>query len=1451
MAENFFAQFDEEPSNEQNFFAQFDEQSSSSNDSETNEGEGVPKELLEGVITGASKIVQGPLELAASGIDAIAGTDVAGEITDAFEESREYLGLDPVGFAGRTPELVTQFGGGALAVPKVARALTSKVKKQFVKPAAKQKSVTAPVATKETRGEKLKRWAKNSGIAGASDFVVATDDTGSIIEDFFSGGVSDKDQEIGLSGRKKAAENFKDRLLIGAEGAAAAGVILGAVVPGVKALAGTKAAKSTGQAVSQSTVGQKYQDITKSIGDYGRNLEEAFIFGQDSALGRSAKGQARAALNQDPLNFAEKTLVNVVSKFKYRGLLPEEIAVARLLTNERVKPYLTAAERSIKTLQADVDSTLAGLSKGDSELKTKEIFSNISEYLTGRADQLDDLYKAIPNTVNRKTLDGMRKQVKDLTQEGILSSALLKKNDFVTPDGVSIKEIIENNLNGYLTRKYELFESAKFIPDEEALLGASAFMKSNKKFVEDELTRVYNADVSQLKELDAQTLDKFGARASAPSKSDLLEGLDKGRVRLKDGAQVSDELADWSRNKFLQRMKNLNSSRAYEGGLIPAMRQNTNMLLERKDLPKALRKLMGEVDDPRSAFLTTISDLAHFKAADDYFSTISQLAKNNEGIGKMFVDPENFRAAGQAMTPAELKGFLDRGYVQLGSGQASAYKPGELAAGVKLGDDADALMKKANDELVEEVDRGGWGVLNGYLVPKEVYGELTERIMGRGNNKIVDVAIGAYSGLMKLKGISQYSKTVLSPTTQIRNFLSGSMFAVMQGNVGRAASLAESMNVVLYNMGLKSSDELAAELADLQRKGLIGTSTNLQEMQGLIQGLARKPGPSSLYDYTIGALGELGGKAARTKLKVGKVGINANLKELQQGAQKLYQGSDDFWKIYNYKFEKGKLGDAMRALSLEDQYRYLTKGADMPPNVTQKTIDDLIDDRSAQIVRDTVPNYAKAPEVLRFARTLPLGNFISFPYEIYRTGFNTIGQAFDEMASGIPSVAKIGRRRMIGAVTTTSLLPAGLATAAHTLTGISPEEMEAYKRSFGAPWEKGAKLIPLGRDKNGHIQYINFSTFTPYDTLTRFGNRMMSELDNAERIGKDPAKAKMTAAVASLSEAFRPFYEPSMVLAAFNDIVVRGGRTATGARVWNTEDDALDITAKFSNHMLSTLLPSAIPVNVSSGQIVPSRYLRAVSGALGTENIISSKDKLGREQELGGKLILSGLGFRAMSIDPNFQLRVKGSEFGRRQGQAKRKFNSVADDMNVSSPQLLNAYKEANAAKLRVDEEMFQMFEDARMLDVTDSQLNKIIKRNGITGAKKVKKGKFEPFKVSSQIKKIMRRNGTYDVYPRREIADLYREYRKINLTKDDEASFDFFSPVESILNIRDTDPVPGSFPSPTARKGTSTPAVPPVNFFSQFDNTPTPVAQPIDRTNVSPSLLGDPRNADILNRSS
>ena len=81
----------------ENFFAQFDEEQSSPLGPE--ESEGVFKEFGEGVISGLTKIPQGILELGATGVDLVAGTDTAGEITEGFEYLRG--GVDPVGFVGK------------------------------------------------------------------------------------------------------------------------------------------------------------------------------------------------------------------------------------------------------------------------------------------------------------------------------------------------------------------------------------------------------------------------------------------------------------------------------------------------------------------------------------------------------------------------------------------------------------------------------------------------------------------------------------------------------------------------------------------------------------------------------------------------------------------------------------------------------------------------------------------------------------------------------------------------------------------------------------------------------------------------------------------------------------------------------------------------------------------------------------------------------------------------------------------------------------------------------------------------------------------------------------------------------------------------------------------------------------------------------------------------------
>ena len=47
------------------------------------------------------------------------------------------------------------------------------------------------------------------------------------------------------------------------------------------------------------------------------------------------------------------------------------------------------------------------------------------------------------------------------------------------------------------------------------------------------------------------------------------------------------------------------------------------------------------------------------------------------------------------------------------------------------------------------------------------------------------------------------------------------------------------------------------------------------------------------------------------------------------------------------------------------------------------------------------------------------------------------------------------------------------------------EEVEAYKRSLSAPWEKRSQIIPINKWLRGVGKAINFSYFSPYDVITK------------------------------------------------------------------------------------------------------------------------------------------------------------------------------------------------------------------------------------------------------------------------------------------------------------------------------------------------------------------------------
>jgi hypothetical protein len=1339
-------------------------------------------ELGEGIVSGAIGAFEGVIGLGAMGVDLIADTNYGDQVTEAAEAARDALGLDPEGILGKGAEIVTQFvvpGLGAAGLvakgAKLARAAKGLAK------------------TPMTKAERFSLAGKELAAAGVADGAVSTDGM-TTIGDWVDMGPTQTSDLIGLSGREKALARLGNRLKVASEGALVGGVAQGALMGAGKALGGA------GRTLGQTEFGQvSAKAASEKIDQAGRKI--------DNLLERRLLAKPGSA---DELGYFKTKLADAIAFSRYRGYLPEQAATKRELLDGQVQVQIKKADRILKDLETEIDSFVKKAPEGEGSLDRVGVMSKLESFLTEPdAAVKARVLKELPQGVRQNALR-MRKHIDKLSDD-VLKSDFLKENKF-TVDGKNINDLIEQNINSYLRRRYKIFEDSKYVPTEKSVIDADSFFRKNRKATEKELTELARGDV--FGELSDDFLSANG----------LQKVPGKDGVEIKVGAKVTDAVAQKARENFLGRYS-IKSREKLGGGRMARDRLDTGMFMSREEVPDELRALLGEIDDPREAYLGTIADLAQFTAVDDYFGTIAKMADQNSGIGKLFVN-------GNKLDPNQQKALTQQGYIKLGGEDGAS-------SGVQV-------VGRQADELEKLVGRSGWGSLDGFYVPAPIYKDLTRQILAE--DSVGTAALrGLFGTFLKAKGISQYSKTVLSPITQIRNFTTALTFATANGNIpviGRGSSLKDSAQAVFANITNKGSDEVFADLADAQQRGVLGTNAELREIQDTLnKGLdisARDP-----KNFIEAVAGTGGGAREKLARGVGK---------LTKPLEAAYQGSDDFWKYFNYNAEQSHLRNALKGSSPDDQIKYLTKGMDdievdslMKRAEANKgdVLDELIKNRAAQIVRDTVPNYNKASSgLVQLGRRLPIGNFISFPAEIYRTGFNIVKQGLDDMASDIPAIQTRGRNRLLGFTMTTAVVPAAALEIAYATTGVSREEMDAYKRSFAPRWEKGSVLLPLGKTEDGKIQYMNFSTSNPYDVLTRFANRAINEADDAVREGKDVGQVLEDVALGTLSEVFEPFMSEAMLTEALIDVTLRGGKTATGAEVYSGSDDFGARQSKKFLHVMDTLMPNVIPANVSGGKLEPSRFLRGVLGS--EDGLITSQDKMGRERSALGEFARQATGVSVLEFDPKRGLEYNGYRLSQLQTDAKRTFNRVTDDANANSATLLNAFQQANNDKLRIDREYYQVIEDLRSMGLSDADIRRELKKNNIGGIKGIMRGEFEPFKVTTKNFKEMRGAGIFDQFPRAEIQEIRRQMNRLPLAPDDAP--------------RTTAPARAPGPvinDPFKTAPVTVPSAPVINDPFKQGSLPQPTF-PVTTARapgpVNPALLGDDpfsaaANAQIANR--
>ena len=630
--------------------------------------------------------------------------------------------------------------------------------------------------------------------------------------------------------------------------------------------------------------------------------------------------------------------------------------------------------------------------------------------------------------------------------------------------------------------------------------------------------------------------------------------------------------------------------------------------------------------------------------------------------------------------------------------------------------------------------------------------DFVQAIQGVGGMLDNLVNIPIYREIMQGKVLVQVGKTLYSPQTQVRNVSSAAFFALMNGHIGGMASVTNAMKIVLddiFKAGRQGIDEVEFNnyVEKLVRLGVWDENVVASELKAVMNQLKNNTVKTSdqLFDKLI--------KMAPTD-KVAR----------------LYAGGDNLWKHFGYEYSKSQLNMALKNIDdVKAWYRDMGEEF-VEKNIRTgavKTLDEHLDEASAWLIRNTYPTYSKVPPAIQNLRKLPLGAFISFPAEILRTGTNITATALKEMSSGNAAIRQMGIRRALGAFMTSYATGTGLVQIAQFLTNSTDAQWDAYKRSAAASWNKNSSLLPIEGWKDGESAAINFSYFSPYDSLFAPLESAMS-MASSQKLNPQETDAYvmslMFADEGPVMTLLAPFITEPIGYDRLLDVTVRNGRKQLGGTVFTQSDSLPDKFAKSFAYVLDGVKPGVV---VSADKI---------SGAFGKD-----LSRGGKPLNLKDELLALLAGTRIIRIDVKSDLKYAASNMNRllRAVDENEKFYNVDNYRNNTPSELVQTYIEMQEEAFRIQKNMHIIAKDLQLLDLSKRDIKEILTEAGVNKdlAKSIIKGKFVPVNYSEprfntkvetiegQLKKI---DGKFKyklnedfVFPERQLDRIKRSFKK------------------------------------------------------------------------------------------
>ena len=1391
---------------------------------------------LAGVATGLWNIPKGVFSFGAEMYDLLGDTNTAKEIEEWFDDVNPFDDEAEARTVGKVLQAITQVApmavGGAIGGVMVADRARKIAQTAIASKKAGKVMNLARIGEKIMGAEKLTKKGKLIGGivgGGVGEALVADQDIGTFADmargtslEPFAVTMMDRDET--LEGRADAFRKLKNRIKFGTEGALFSLALVGAG-SGLKKM---RTPSTYGvQEYAETKLGRALQrfGITglKPEGMGTKQILESRQYGIGNI--RSVEFQAGRAVQE--FDKAKGELGDVLKRV-YN--LNDGAASAKKLNDELIdiiSPAIETTKKGGKTVPftkslLKSQSKVKGIQQIDDVIKFRQITDEVKE-LSGKQFELAELNRTnkIPLSEFMDKSGKIREKLYELNKDFTKLTARVPKvaelskqidrkglfqiDDYRTsPEFKNLLERIRKNGGDPNKLKDAVFNMRRSIDNMSIRLLQRTMPEDIAKNIKGQLgsytTTMYEQFEKQMPLLKYEPTAEQITRAKELLRADKVKELGRNPTSAELAQlnkSVDDEIDYFLRKKTVDEV-DVEQLKNQAGDVInnPNKEQINNVTVQDKILTQKVlkpwqREIAGVIKDPSYTFLNTVSKQAHLNYTLKYMDDVLKFG-TEDGPGKFIFKPDELSPL-DAGNPLKFKKIESSGQINGLSKLDGMYMRAPIH---------DAVFDTTSNWL----NRSGVGTFYKY-------------------------------GVLAPKAISQIAKTILSPLTHARNFISASAFVAANGaafpNYGDVSMLMPKSlggeGVLGQAYGLtgrrvlgtmtKADDALYERLL---RVGVVDSSVQIGEFKRIIKDVINNPGQAEAKAYTELLNNDKSIKTFKGLPDQAKRGASKIFGKLQDA----YVAEDDFFKYVNFSLERNRYSQVLKELGVnQDNFkqtlnsnttagRFLNKLAQRKEYIegavnNQQGFSNLLDELAGSLTRNNVPNYGYVGRTARALRQSPFGNFIAFPLEIMRTGNNIYTSAIDEITAGIgkgtldnpeiPGLMKLGLKRLFSFGMTVGGVPYTLTQTAKAMHNVTDEEMQSLRRMV-PEWSKNSTLIPVGRDEKGYLKYTDFSYNNAYDTLIRPFQAVVNALNTGAGDKDSLMKALGTGMTDALSEVMKPYATESIYTEALIDSTIRRGIGREGRRVWNDADDIGVRMLKGTLHVAKSLQPGSIAQFIRIGDAVRGK----------TDKKYGETFKL--SDELPGLI-----GLRAIESNPERAMKYMVTSFGSNLKKADNLFIApLLRGGRVTPEQIVDQYKYSEQRRFAFMRDMYKDIEAARSLGMSDNLIRRELeKRKGLQKdiIRQIMSGTYVPKAPSSFfVNRIREINNKLNEAEDREvenpyfiaspfIGDIISDNRNIDLL-DDELTFkdiDIPSPpgiMDSVTEAFNTQAVQGGAPN-------------------------------------------------------